>query len=150
MWTVIASMYIGNVILLIMNLPLVGIWARLVRVPYQYIVSIVLLVSFVGAYTIRNSFFDVITALLFGLIGLLLDKLRIPSVPLVLALILTPMLENSLLQTIAMGGNSVAILLGRPIAIGIIVLSGFVTLISLYLRSSKGKAKAYLEAEDVQ
>jgi len=149
-WTVIASMYIGNVILLIMNLPLVGIWARLVRVPYQYIVSIVLIVSFVGAYTVRNSFFDVITALLFGVIGLLLDKLRIPSVPLVLALILTPMLENSLLQTISMGGNSVAILLGRPIAIGIIILSVFVTLISLYLRSSKSKAKVYLEAEDVQ
>jgi putative tricarboxylic transport membrane protein len=148
-WTVIASMYIGNVMLLILNLPLVKIWARIAIVPYYYIVSIVLLFCFVGAYSIRNSFFDVAISLVFGFIGLLLDKLKMPSVPLVLALILTPMLENSLLQTISMGGNSIAILWSRPIAMGLIAASILITFISLYLRSSGSMAQVCLEAEDV-
>jgi putative tricarboxylic transport membrane protein len=140
-WTVIASMYIGNVVLLILNLPLIGIWARIARIPYHYIVCVVLLFCFIGAYSVRNTFFDVALALVFGVIGLLLDKFRIPVVPLVLAVILTPMLESSLLQTISMGGNSIAILWSRPIAIGLIVASIFVTSISLYIRANESRAK---------
>ncbi len=147
-WTVIASMYIGNLMLLIINLPFVGIWAKIVKVPYHYIVPMVFLFCFIGAYSVRNSFFDVVTSLIFGFIGLLFDKLRIPLVPLVLVLILAPMLENSLLQTIAMGGNSMAIILDRPIAICLIIAGVLVTGISVYLRSTENKAMVYLKAEE--
>jgi len=116
-WTVIASMYIGNVMLLILNLPLVGIWARMVRVPYFFIAPLILLFCFLGTYSVRNSFFDVGTCLAFGFFGLIMDKLKIPALPLVLAIILAPMMEASLRQTISMGGGSLAILWSRPIAL---------------------------------
>lgn len=133
-WTVIASMYIGNVILLVLNLPLVGIWARLVKVPYHIIAPLILLFCFIGTYSVRNSLFDVGTCLAFGLIGLIMDKLEIPFIPLSLAIILSPMLEEALRQTLSMGGGSIAVLLNRPIALSLIG-AGFLAMgFTLYLR----------------
>jgi len=143
-WTVIASMYIGNVMLLILNLPLVGIWARMVKIPYHIIATLILLFCFVGTYSVRNSFFDVGTCLAFGIIGLIMEKLEIPAIPLVLALILTPMMEDSLRQTIAMGGGSLAILWGRPIALALIGAGFLAVAITLYVRFRWGTRQVYL------
>jgi putative tricarboxylic transport membrane protein len=93
-WTVIASMYVGNVMLLVLNLPLVGLWARLCRIPYALMAPLILMFSVLGAYSVRNSFADVGMALGFGLLGYAMAKLGYPTAPLVLALILTPMLES--------------------------------------------------------
>lgn len=147
-WTVIGSMYIGNVILLIMNLPFVGIWAKLVRVPYYYIASVILLFCFIGTYTVRNSLFDVGTCLAFGVLGLVFDRLRISALPLVLGLILTPLFEDSMRQTIGMGGGSLAILAERPIALGFAVLGITVAAIAVYLRGRKASAARYLQVEE--
>lgn len=134
-WTVIASMYIGNVILLILNLPLVGMWAKLVKVPYHVIGPLILLFCFLGTYSVRNSFFDVGTCLVFGVIGLLLEKTEIPAIPMVLALILGPMIESSLRQTISMGGGSLGILWGRPIALSLLGAGIAVLVVTLAARS---------------
>lgn len=147
-WTVIGSMYIGNVLLLIMNLPFVGIWAKLVRVPYYYIASVILLFCFIGTYTVRNSLFDVGTCLAFGVIGFILDRLRISALPLVLGLILAPLFENALRQTIGMGGGSIVFITGRPIAIGFVVLGLTVALAAVYLRARNARAARYLQAEE--
>ena len=120
-WTVIASMYIGNVMLLILNLPLVGLWAKMVKVPYYYIAPSILLFCFLGTYSVRDSFFDVGTCLAFGLVAILLEKLEIPTLPLVISLILTPMLEDALRQTISLGGGSLTLLWHRPIALALCV-----------------------------
>jgi len=133
-WAVIASMYLGNVALLILNLPLVGIWAKIARVPYYYIAPVILLVCFVGTYTIRHSYFDVWMCLAFGIIGLLLEKAEIPVLPLVLALVLTPMLEDTMRQSMAMGAGSLEILFGRPIAMTFLVLAVVVLAGALYAR----------------
>jgi putative tricarboxylic transport membrane protein len=148
-WTVIGSMYIGNFILLVLNLPFVGLWARLVTVPQHYIVSLILLSCFIGTYTVRNSLFDVGTCLVFGLIGYVLSILRIPVLPLVLGVILTPMLEDTLRQTFGMGGGSIAVVADHPISIGLITAGIIVMSVSLYMRMrAPGKVGSYLSADE--
>jgi putative tricarboxylic transport membrane protein len=144
-WAVIASMYIGNVMLLILNLPLVGIWTRIVNVPYRFIAPMILLFCFVGTYSVRNSFFDVATCLVFGILGLLMGKLKIPTIPLVISIILTDIFERSLRQTISMGGGSLEVLLNRPIAIAFILAGIIATSAVLYLRSHLRSGEVFFE-----
>ena len=122
-WSVIASMYIGNVILLILNLPLVGLWARLCLVPYRYIGPLVLGICLVGAFSVRNSMFDVITCVGFGILGYLMKRRHWPTTPLILGVILGPMLEQSLRQSLELSGGSPLILLTRPISVTLISLT---------------------------
>ena len=133
-WTVIASMYVGNVMLLILNLPLVGLWARLVQVPYAVMAPLILLFSVLGAFSVRNSFADVGMALAFGVLGYVMAKLGYPTAPLVLALILTPMLESALRQSLSMAHGSPTIFLTRPIALVLIAAGLALTLWSLRSR----------------
>jgi len=146
-WTVIASMYLGNVVLLILNLPLVGMWARIAKIPYRFIGPMILLFTFIGTYSVRNNFFDVGTALGFGILGFIMSKLRIPVIPLVISIILTDTLERSLRQTISMGGGSVRFILHRPIAL-VFILAGVVAMsLIIFLRSKAGKVEEYFGSE---
>jgi len=132
-WTVIGSMYIGNVMLLILNLPLVGFWARISQVPYKYLGPTILGICLVGAYSPRNTLFDVWVALGAGIIGYLMRKHQWPLGPLILGFILGPMLEQALRQSISMGGPT--IFFTRPIAVGFLVLAVILVAISLrYIR----------------
>jgi len=120
-WTVIASFYIGNVILLILNLPLIGMWVWLTRIPYGILGTLILLLSFLGAYTVRNSMFDVAVSLVFGGVGYLLRKHQWPLAPLLLAFILGPLLEKYLIQSLSMSGGSPLIFFQRGISLALIV-----------------------------
>jgi putative tricarboxylic transport membrane protein len=122
-WAVIASMYIGNVILLILNLPLVGLWARLCLVPYRFIGPVVLGVCLVGAFSVRNRLFDVIACVGFGVLGYMMKRRRWPTTPLILGIILGPMLEQSLRQSLELSGGTPVILLTRPISVTLIILT---------------------------
>jgi len=113
-------MYIGNIMLLILNLLLVGLWAKVARVPYKILAPLILAISVVGAYSMRNSMFDVWTALIFGVLGFLMKKLEWPSVPLVLGFILGPMLEQSLRQSLSLSNSGWAIFFTRPISAGLL------------------------------
>lgn len=115
-WAVIASMYIGNVILLVLNLPLVGFWARIALIPFPVLGPLIILCSVIGAYSIRFMLFDVWVALLFGGIGYLMRKLHFPIAPLVLATVLAQMLETSLQQSLLISQGSWLIFFNRPIA----------------------------------
>jgi putative tricarboxylic transport membrane protein len=132
-WTVIASLYIGNLILLVLNLPLIGIWVRLTRIPYGMLGPLILLLSFVGAYTVRNSTFDVAVSLLFGVLGYFLRKYQWPLAPLLLAFILGPLLEKYLLQSLSMSGGSPLIFLQRGLSLALILGAGLLLVTSLYL-----------------
>ena len=132
-WAVIGSMYIGNVMLLILNLPLVGIWARVSTIPYKYLGPTILGICVVGAYATRNTMFDVWVALGAGVLGYFMRKHHWPIAPPVLGFILGSMLEESLRQSLSMGGGP-GIFLHRPITIGFFLLSVFVLVISLKLR----------------
>jgi putative tricarboxylic transport membrane protein len=116
-WGLIASFFIGNVILLALNLPLAPVFAQILRVPYGYMYPLILLTSFVGAYSITNSMFSVWVVLVFGILGYFMKRLDFPMAPLVLGLVLGPLFEKALVQTSAIGDGSLAILLDRPIAL---------------------------------
>jgi putative tricarboxylic transport membrane protein len=115
-WAVIASMYIGNVILLVLNLPLVGFWARIALIPFPVLGPIIILCCVIGAYSIRFLMFDVWITLVFGVIGYLMRKLAFPIAPMVLATVLAPMLETSLQQSLLISLGSPFIFFTRPIA----------------------------------
>jgi putative tricarboxylic transport membrane protein len=122
-WSVIASMYIGNVILLILNLPLVGFWARIALIPFPILGPLIVVFSLIGAYSVRYLLFDVWGTLVFGVIGYLMRKFGFPLAPVVLAVILSPQLEIALKQSLALSQGSYLIFFGRPIALAFMILA---------------------------
>ena len=132
-WTVIGSMLIANTALLILNLPLVGLWARISRVPYHVLGPIVLAVCVVGAYAPRNTMFDVWVAIAFGIVGYVMRRLEMPVAPLVLGFLLGPLFEQSLRQSIALQGTP-AIFFTRPIPLALIIAAVLVLGVTLWLR----------------
>jgi putative tricarboxylic transport membrane protein len=129
-WTIIASMYIGNVILLILNLPLVGLWVRLATVPYRYLGSITLAICIIGAYSVRNTLFDVWTAIAFGILGYFMKMRDWQAAPLILGFILGPALEQHFRATLQMSGGSLDIFLSRPIALLFLGVAAVTVIIS--------------------
>ena len=115
-WGVVASMYIGNVTLLVLNLPLVGMWAQLLRVPYAFMAPLIMVLTLVGVYSVNNSTFDIWVMLVMGLFGYLARKLKFDLGPLLLAFVLGPIMERSLRQALLMSHGSFAIFFARPIA----------------------------------
>ncbi len=122
-WAVIASFFIGNVILLVLNLPLVGLWASLLRVPSQYLCVGTLLFCIIGAYSLKQSVFDVGLMIGFGLVGYVLRKLDFPLAPAVLALILGPFMERSLRTSLEMSSGDFTIFVTRPICLALLVIA---------------------------
>jgi putative tricarboxylic transport membrane protein len=122
-WTVIGSMYLGNVMLLILNLPLVGIWARISLLPYKILCPLVLVICLIGAYSPRNTLFDVWVALFFGLVGYTMRKKQWPLAPMILGFVLGDLFEGALRQSLSMAGGSPKIFFERPIPVIFIVLT---------------------------
>jgi putative tricarboxylic transport membrane protein len=146
-WALIASMYVGNIMLLVLNLPLVGLWANRLRIPYPRLAPAILVFCFVGAFSVRDSLFDVWVALFFALLGYIMRKLDYPATPLVLCTILASLLEVSLKQTLSISQGSLLILLSRPISLTLIVFAVILTGISLYARyGSSVSARAIVSA----
>jgi putative tricarboxylic transport membrane protein len=125
-------MYVGNIMLIILNLPLVGLWARISLMPYKYLAPLILAVCVLGAYSARNTMFDVWIAIGAGVVGYVLRKGGWPLAPLVLGLILGPMIETSLSQSLNMGG--LPIFFTRPIAAAFLVAAVIVIGAALHLR----------------
>jgi putative tricarboxylic transport membrane protein len=143
-WTVMASFFIGNVILLILNLPLVGLWAKLLRIPFGYMCTGVLIFCILGAYSLKQSVFDVGVMLGFGVVGYILRKLDFPLAPAILAMILGPMMERSLRTTLEISGGSFAVFLDRPVALGLLVIPVIVLAVLIF----RPKALAPLRTAD--
>lgn len=122
-WGIVASMYIGNLMLLALNLPLVGIFANLLRLPQHFLMGIVLLLCLVGTYSVNNSMLDLGILVIMGIAGYILRKLRFDMAPLVLAVVLGPMLEKSLRQSLFLTRGEVLPLLVRPLTASLLLLS---------------------------
>jgi len=125
-WGVIGSMYIGNVMLLALNLPLIGIWVRLLKVPYQYLAVTVAIICTIGAYSVKNSVFDVGAMVVFGIIGYFMRKGGFPGAPLLLAMLLGRMLERTVQQALAMSGGDPVVFIERPISAALLLVAAFV------------------------
>jgi len=115
-WGVITSMYVGNAMLLILNLPLIGLWVQLLRVPYRVLFPLILLFCVIGVYSVSGNVWDIMFMLIFGALGYLMKKLDYEAVPLVLAFILGRMVEESLRQSLVLSRGSLTIFLSRPLS----------------------------------
>jgi putative tricarboxylic transport membrane protein len=115
-WGVVSSMYIGNVMLLVLNLPLVPLWVQVLKIPYRILFPLILLFCIVGAYSLNNSLFDVMIMMIFGLIGYLFRKFEYEGAPLMLAFVLGPMFETNLRQSLIVSKGSFTGFLTRPIS----------------------------------
>jgi putative tricarboxylic transport membrane protein len=122
-WGVVASMYVGNVFLLLLNLPLVGLWVQFLRVPYRVLFPLILLLSIVGTYSANKNVFDLWVMIGFGVFGYVLRKLKYDFSPYLIAFVLAPLLEQSLRQSLVMSPDGMLIFLQRPIAAALIVIS---------------------------
>jgi putative tricarboxylic transport membrane protein len=122
-WGFVASMYVGNVVLLILNLPMIGIFVNLLRIPYGYLYPCVLCFCILGTYAVANSLVDVWILLFMGVIGYVLRKFGYDLAPVALGLVLAPMLELSLRQSLAMSAGDYGIFLQRPIAVTMLALA---------------------------
>ncbi len=140
-WGTISSMYIGNVMLLILNLPLIPLWVRVLSIPYRYMFPTILVIVLVGAYSLNNSLSDVYITIVFAVIGYFARKLEFDAVPLLLALVLGPMLESSLRQALIVSGGSSSILLGNPIALSFLVLAILIPFVAYLPGIAKRAAK---------
>ncbi len=136
-WGVVASMYIGNVFLLLLNLPLVGLWVQLLRVPYRMLFPLILLLSIIGTYSANKNVFDIWVMLGFGIGGYVLRKLEYDLAPFVIAFVLAPLLEQSMRQSLVMSPDGAMIFAYRPVCAGLLV--GALVLVALMFRRSKRK-----------
>jgi len=138
-WGFVASMYVGNVVLLILNLPMVGLFVNLLRIPYAYLYPCILCFCILGTYSVSNSVADVWILLAMGGVGYVLRKFGYDLAPVALGLVLAPMLELSLRQSLAMSAGDYGIFLHRPIATTMLGFCAVLFLFSLKPLFFKGK-----------
>ena len=140
-WGVIASMYIGNVMLLILNLPLIGIWVQVLRVPYKILFPLILLLCLIGVYSVSHTVFDIHVMIVFGIVGYLMKKFEYEGAPLVLAFVLGPMLENNLRKSLILSQGDFSFFFLRPLSAASLILA-FVLLVSPLLPWTRKKREA--------
>jgi putative tricarboxylic transport membrane protein len=128
-WGTITSMYVGNAMLLVLNLPLIGLWVQVLRIPYPILFPLILLFCLIGVYSVNNSFIEIGFMIGFGVVGYLMKKFEYEAPPLVLALILGPMFENALRQSLILSEGNPAVFLTRPICAAFLIIS-FLLLLS--------------------
>jgi putative tricarboxylic transport membrane protein len=139
-WGVIASMFIGNVLLVVMNLPMAGWWAKIAMIPARLLYPIVLILCIIGAYTVSNDLWDVGVMLVFGVIGYVMKKIDIPMAPIVLTYVLGAMMEKALLQSVKMNNGSLIGLVQSPISLTILILAAIVLVSSVVAEIKNKKA----------
>lgn len=137
-WGVVVSMYIGNVLLLILNLPLIGLFVKLLKVRLSILSACVLVITLIGVYSVNNNVFDMWILLLFGIIGYLMRKFRYEPGPLVLAFVLGPILETAFRQSLIISNGNPAIFVTRPIALFFLCLAALLVLSQLFSKKKKG------------
>ena len=141
-WGIITSMYIGNFLLLILNVPLIGLFVRILKVPYQILGPIITIFCFIGAYSINNNVSGILIVIVFGVVGYLMRYFEYDPAPLVLAIVLGPLMENSLRQSLMLFRGDVSQVIHRPIALAFLCIAVFLLvspLLSRWLRAGSLK-----------
>ncbi len=143
-WGTIASMYLGNFMLLILNLPLIGIWVKVLKVPYGILFPLILLFCFVGAYANNNSLAELNVMIFFGLVGYLMKKTGFEPAPLVMAYILCPFLEEAFRQSLIKSHGDFSIFIKRPISATILAVAAGIIVLNVF-SGAKQRRKSLLE-----
>jgi putative tricarboxylic transport membrane protein len=144
-WGLIASMWIGNAMLVVINLPLIGVWVRLLRLPYRLLFPAILLFSSIGVYSVHNSTFEVVLAAGFGVLGYLLFKLGCEPAPLALGFVLGPLLEEKLRTAMLLARGNPMTFLQRPISAGLLLVAAIMLAAVLLPKIRRGRDEAFQE-----
>jgi putative tricarboxylic transport membrane protein len=146
-WGLVASMYVGNVVLLVMNLPMVGVFAQILRVPIYVLHPIIIGVSIAGAYGISGNMFDIGLLVGFGALGYGMAKLDFPMAPLILGFVLGDAMERALRQSLTMSQGDPTILVDRPISAVLLILAALILISPLLRRFNSLRLQAIHEGE---
>ncbi len=146
-WGLIASMWVGNLMLVILNLPLIGIWVKLLRVPYRLLYPMILLVCTIGAYSTNNNMFDVWVAIAFGFLGYVFVKLGCEPAPLLLGYILGPMLEENLRRALVLSRGDFTVFVTRPLSLTMLVIAAALLVVIVAPAIRKKREIVFTEQE---
>jgi putative tricarboxylic transport membrane protein len=144
-WGVIASMYLGNVMLVILNLPLIGLWVKVLKIPYKILMPLILLFCLIGVYSLNGNIVEIIVMVAFGVVGYCLRRLGYEEAPMVLAFVLGPLLERSFRQSLIMSSGSFEIFLQKPLSAISLVISALLIISSGFSYYKKTKEKIPLD-----
>jgi len=150
-WALIASLYIGNLMLLVLNLPMVGLWVKLLKIPRPQLYAGILIFATVGAYGMRQSTFDLFLLYAIGLLGVLMRRFDFPTAPVVVGMILGPLAEAQMRNAVAIGEGSWWIFVQRPMSLALVVIVLAVLIVPRVLRrwAERNMARAHQGADDV-
>jgi TctA family transporter len=146
-WGVIASMWIGNLMLIVLNLPLIGMWVRLLKVPYHVLFPVIIAFSSIGVYSVKGNVFDLFAVAAFGLLGYLFLKLRCEPAPLLLGFVLGPLLEENLRRAMILGRGDPSVFVTRPISAGLLLLTAAVIAVMLLPRVRRKREEVFVEGD---
>ena len=138
-------MWIGNVMLVILNLPMIGIWVKLLKVPYRLLYPAILLFCCIGVYSLQNNVFDVLMTAIFGVLGWVFVKLECEPAPLLLGFILGPLMEENLRRALLLSRGDPTVFFTRPLSLGMLVAAGLLMLIIVLPAVRKTREEAFLE-----
>jgi putative tricarboxylic transport membrane protein len=144
-WGMIASMWVGNLMLVVLNLPLIGMWVKLLTVKYDYLFPAILIFCCIGVYSISNAWMDVILAAIFGFIGYVFIKLETEPAPLLLGFVLGPMMEENLRRAMLLSRGDPAVFVQRPISLTLLIVAGALLAFMLAPSISKKREEAFQE-----
>ncbi|MCG5260213.1 tripartite tricarboxylate transporter permease [Cupriavidus gilardii] len=145
-WGLIASMWIGNFMLIILNLPLIGIWVKLLKVPYRFLYPAILTFCCIGVYSVQNTTFDVFQTAAFGVVGYLFLKLKCEPAPLLLGFVLGPMMEENFRRTLLLSRGEFTVFFTRPLSLSLLIAAAILVLI-VALPSIKAKREEAFQEE---
>ncbi len=141
-WGLIASMWIGNVMLLVINLPMIGMWVKLLQVPYKFLYPAILVFCCIGSYSVNNNVFDVYSTVLFAVFGYMCNKMKLEPAPLLIGFVLGPMMEEHLRRAMLLSRGDVTVFIDRPISATMLAIAAIALLAMLLPNLRKGKEAA--------
>jgi putative tricarboxylic transport membrane protein len=146
-WGIVASMYIGNIMLLVLNMPLIGMWVQVLKVPYKLLFPLILMFCIVGVFSSGSAVFDVFVMTVFGVLGYLMRKFGYEPAPLVLAFVLGPMLENNLRKSLILSRGDFWVFLERPISLVCLIFAVLILIVPMLPSLSKKREAIALDSE---
>jgi TctA family transporter len=144
-WGLIASMWIGNLMLIILNLPLIGIWVKMLTIPYRHLYPAILVFCCIGVYTVNNTNFDIFMTAIFGIAGYLFFKLGCEAPPLLLGFILGPMMEENFRRALLLARGDFTTFVTRPLSLGLLIAAAALVVIVLLPAVRKTREEAFVE-----
>jgi len=146
-WGIIASMWIGNLLLVVLNLPLIGLWVRLLKVPYYVLFPIIMAMCSIGVYSVASNTFDLYAVAFFGLLGYVMSKLRCEPAPLLLGFVLGPLLEEHLRRAMILARGDATTFVTRPISLALLLLAVAVLVVVLLPQVRKSRDEVFSDSE---